>query len=142
MYLGMWLCKGALRTSCICPNSIPTNVLCGIDIGSAVGEAAPEGERRVLEFRREDLFKSFDSVAADIIILQTDFPPQVHDSLCSMASRFRRGTRVLSYLNFHKIWDCEFFPFPFASFAPNSRFPTSWSPTNGGMCVLRCLTSA
>ena len=96
------------------------------------GKPPPEGQRRVIEFRREDLFKSFDAIVADIIVLQTDFPVQVHDSLCSMASRFRRGTRVLSYLNFHKIWDCEFFPFPFASFAPNARFPTSWSPTNGG----------
>ena len=57
-----------------------------------------EGQRRVLEFRREDLFKSFDAIVADIIVLQTDFPVQVHDSLCSMASRFRRGTRVLSYV--------------------------------------------
>mmetsp|Transcript_49099 Transcript_49099/g.72946 ORF Transcript_49099/g.72946 Transcript_49099/m.72946 type:complete len:415 (-) Transcript_49099:82-1326(-) len=96
------------------------------------GDFAPQAQRRVLEFRREDLFKSFDAIVADIIILQTDFPVQVHDSLCNMASRFRRGTRVLSYLNFHKIWDCDFFPFPFASFARNARFPTSWSPTNGG----------
>jgi hypothetical protein len=64
------------------------------------GTIAPEGQRRVLEFRREDLFKSFDAIVADIIILQTDFPVQVHDALCSMASRFRRGTRVLSYVLF------------------------------------------
>ena len=60
------------------------------------GDFAPQAQRRVLEFRREDLFKSFDAIVADIIILQTDFPVQVHDSLCNMASRFRRGTRVLS----------------------------------------------
>lgn len=108
------------------------NVIAVATVDPETGEALPENERRVLEFRREDLFKSIDAIVADIIILQTDFPVQVHDALCSMASRFRRGTRVLSYLNFHKIWDCEFFPFPFASFAPNARFPTSWSPTNGG----------
>jgi hypothetical protein len=107
--------------------------VCTVD--AATGDAAPEGMRRVLEFRREDLFKSFDAIVGDVIVLQTDFPPQVHDALCSMASRFRRGTRVLSYLNFHSIWDCEFFPFPFVNFAPNAQFPTSWSPVNGGVLL-------
>ena len=64
-------------------------------------------------------------------VVQTDFPEHSYALLSRFLHRLERGTKVLSYLNLRRIWDCSQKPFPFTEYAQQSRFPTSWSSKTG-----------
>ena len=87
---------------------------------------------RLLEYRRADLFRIGNINDADIVVLQTDFPPITYPGICKFVHALPQGTRVLTYLNLARIWDGTHNPFPFTRFAPGSRFLTSWSDKDSG----------
>ena len=45
-----------------------------------------------------------------------------------VGARFGQGTRILTYLDLHMVWETmPTAPFPLCRYAINSRFDTSWS---------------
>lgn len=87
---------------------------------------------RILEYRRADLFRIGNINDADIVVLQTDFPPVSYPHLCKFVHALPQGTRLLTYLNLARIWDAAQNPFPFTRYALGSRFLTSWSDKDTG----------
>ena len=102
-----------------------------------------ESERK-LEVICDNLFNIEEKIIAeaDIVILETDLPPNHYSNLCMLLSKMRKDARILSYLNLKQIWmvftkrmnnpDSEF---PFLQLASNisqsDRFSTSWSVDRG-----------
>jgi hypothetical protein len=70
---------------------------------------------------------------ADVVMMETDIPAELQQDLQKLLSNMREGARILSYLDFRKIWD--FGPLPFQQMETNrnlsDRYPTSWSVQRG-----------
>eukprot|EP00948_MAST-09A_sp_MAST-9A-sp1_P002060 g2060.t1 len=70
---------------------------------------------------------------SDVIILQTNIMPNSYYSLLRMITFFKRGAKILSYLNFENVWNFEMFPleqYPI-NLAMSDRFATSWTSDRG-----------
>jgi hypothetical protein len=71
---------------------------------------------------------------ADIVMMETDIPLDLHRDLCQLLGSMKEGSRVLSYLDLRKIWP-NVVSFPFKQLEDNrnvsDRFPTSWSVQRG-----------
>jgi hypothetical protein len=71
---------------------------------------------------------------ADIVMMETDIPSDLHKDLCTMLSYMKETSRILSYLDLRKMWASSV-PFSFRQLDTNrpvsDRFPTSWSVQRG-----------
>jgi hypothetical protein len=71
---------------------------------------------------------------ADIVMLETDIPADIHNEMCLLLSRMKQDARTLTYVDLKKIWPSELL-FPFGQLNINrsisDRFPTSWSVQRG-----------
>ena len=88
---------------------------------------------RCLHLEFGNLFDTRNIEQADIVMLETDIPVTLHDDLCEFLNKLQPQAKVLSYLDFRKIW--AFSPFTFKQLDVNKhlsdRFPTSWSVQRG-----------
>jgi hypothetical protein len=98
-----------------------------------VTETLPDRQHdRVLHMECGDMFDVKNIDAADIIMLETDIPLQLHPNLCSLLDRMHVNARTLTYLDLRKIWTGTV---PFRQIDTNrhnsDRYPTSWSVQRG-----------
>ncbi|CAM9569065.1 unnamed protein product, partial [Ectocarpus fasciculatus] len=104
--------------------------------GSSCAAAAgsSNSRKRVLHMVQGDLLDTPHIHCADIVMLETDFPPEMHDDLCAILSKMKRGSRTLTYLDMKKLYG-EFKSPVFSQLeinkAPTDRYPTSWSMQRG-----------
>lgn len=99
--------------------------------GDIINNNAPE---RILHLECGDMFDVTNIDIADIVMLETDFPKDIHPKLCKLLAQMREGSRTLTYLDLQKIWPFGT-KFPFKRLEsnrfPSDRFPTSWSVQRG-----------
>ena len=92
-----------------------------------------EGRGRKLVFECGDMFTVQNIAEADVVMMETDIPLNLHSKLCCMLNDMKPGSRTLSYLDLRKIWPYD--PFTFRQISSNrhlsDRFPTSWSVQRG-----------
>lgn len=92
-----------------------------------------EGLGRVLHLERGNMFEITNIELADIVMLETDIPLELHRDLCRMLGRMHEGAKTLTYLDLRKIWTIG--SFAFHQLESNKhlsdRFPTSWSVQRG-----------
>ena len=74
---------------------------------------------------------------ADIVMLETDIPPEYHPEICKLLSNLRLDARILTYLDLRLIWPCDEENCQFClkqvdvNRSITDRFPTSWSVQRG-----------
>jgi SAM-dependent methyltransferase len=89
---------------------------------------------RTLHFECGSLFDIENISIADIIMLETDIPNDLHVELCELLSNMHQGAKMLSYLDLRKIW-CGDRNLCFKQVDNNKplsdRYPTSWSVQRG-----------
>lgn len=89
---------------------------------------------RTLHFECGSLFDIENISIADIIMLETDIPNELHKELCELLSNMHLGAKMLSYLDLKKIW-CGAVNLCFKQVDINKplsdRYPTSWSVQRG-----------
>ena len=101
-----------------------------------ITEVSPheEGGGRALHLECGNMFEVTNMGLADIVMLETDIPLDLHPSLCALLGSMHDGARTLTYLDLRKIWGFAG-PFPFSQLDSNrhlsDRFPTSWSVQRG-----------
>jgi hypothetical protein len=90
---------------------------------------------RILHLEFGSLFDAKNIDTADIVMLETDVPPDTYSDLCTLLSQLKSGARVLSYLDLDKIWPSNLPTCSFRQLAVNrplsDRYPTSWSVQRG-----------
>lgn len=91
-------------------------------------------KKRVLHLVQGDLMDTHHIHCADILMLETDFPAEIHSDLCVLLSKMKPGSRILTYLDLRKLF-CELSPPLFNQLDINKsttdRYPTSWSMQRG-----------
>lgn len=95
--------------------------------------AGDEEHGRVLHLECGNMFDVQNIDIADIVMMETDVPVNLHQDLRQLLGRMHEGARTLSYLDLRRIWAGS--PFPFKQMENNKhlsdRFPTSWSVQRG-----------
>jgi hypothetical protein len=90
---------------------------------------------RVLHLECGDMFHITNMEVADIVMLETDIPAELHHQLCHLLSQMHEGARTLTYLDLKKIWSPADGGMWFKQLESNrflsDRFPTSWSVQRG-----------
>lgn len=99
-----------------------------------ITEIATEQESaRVLHLECGNMFEVANMDVADIVMMETDIPAELHTNLCTLLGSMHEGSRTLTYLDLRKIWNQG--PIPFKQLDVNrhlsDRFPTSWSVQRG-----------
>lgn len=88
---------------------------------------------RVLHFQCGNMFDTQNLESADIIMMETDVPVDLHPNLHRLASSLKDGARMLSYLDLRRL--CDIAPLPLRQIDINrhlsDRYPTSWSVQRG-----------
>lgn len=91
-------------------------------------------KKRVLHMVQGDLLLTPHIQCADIVMLETDFPPEIHPDLCSLLSNLKQGARSLTYLDLRKLFGDQKNPL-FCQLdinkASSDRYQTSWSMQRG-----------
>ena len=105
---------------------------------TVVEKPVDENDRcRVLKMERGNMFDVSNIEMADIVMLETDVPPEYHPEICKLLSNLRLGARTLTYLDLRLIWpadqdDCQFAMRQVdVNRSITDRFPTSWSVQRG-----------
>ena len=109
----------------------------GVSI-TVIEKPLEEGDNcRVLKMERGNMFDVSNIEMADIVMLETDIPPEYHPEICKLLSNLRKGARTLTYLDLRLIWpadegDCQFAMKQVdVNRLITDRFPTSWSVQRG-----------
>ena len=109
----------------------------GVSI-TVVEKPLDENDRcRVLKMERGNMFDVSNIEMADIVMLETDVPPEYHPEICKLLSYLRLDARILTYLDLRLIWpgdqeDCQFSMKQVdVNRSITDRFPTSWSVQRG-----------
>jgi len=89
--------------------------------------------QRVLHMVCGDMFTLRDIDNADIIMLETEVPQDLHAHLCKLLSRMKDGAQTLTYHDIRKIWTLGMFPYKQLDINRHltDRYPTSWSVQRG-----------
>jgi len=89
--------------------------------------------QRILHLDCGNMFSVQNLSSADIVMMETDVPSEMHPELFKLLSTMKDGSRMLSYLDFRKIFDLG--PLPMKQLDINrplsDRYPTSWSVQRG-----------
>jgi hypothetical protein len=92
-------------------------------------------KKRVLHLVQGDLLDTPHIHCADIVMLETDFPAEIHADLRILLSRMKYGSRTLTYLDLRKLFGGNQKNSPFRQLeinkAPTDRYSTSWSMQRG-----------
>lgn len=100
-----------------------------------VTEMATEGSSRcrVLHLCCGNMLEVKNIREADIVMMETDVPSELHGEVCSLLNGMKEGSRALTYHDMRKLWESG--PHPFKQMDVNrlltDRFPTSWSVQRG-----------
>ncbi len=88
---------------------------------------------RILHFQCCSLFEISNISVADIIMLETDIPTELLPDLYNLLCKMHVGARVLSYLDFKKVWSKNILSFKQLDINRyvSDRYPTSWSVQRG-----------
>lgn len=91
-------------------------------------------KRRTLKLEFGNMFDVKNIRTADIVMLETDIPNELHRDLCLLLSNMKLDSRTLTYLDLRKTWSNNIY-FPYRQLENNKnlsdRFPTSWSVQRG-----------
>lgn len=91
------------------------------------GKSRSPPARRLMEFRRGNLFHSTDALDSDIVLVQTDFPVSMYATLCNFLQGMKRGSRLMSYLNVAALFSAHKLQCPFARLDLHSQpIDTTW----------------
>ena len=92
-----------------------------------------ENIERILHFQCCSLFDISNIAVADIIMLETDIPTELLPDLYNLLCKMHVGARVLSYLDFKKVWSKNILSFKQLDINRyvSDRYPTSWSVQRG-----------
>ena len=98
-------------------------------------ESNRKGRRkRTLKLEFGNMFDVKNIQTADIVMLETDIPNELHRDLYHLLSSMKLDSRTLTYLDLRKTWSGDIY-FPFRQLEINrnlsDRFPTSWSVQRG-----------
>lgn len=89
-------------------------------------------KERILHLECGDMFDITNIELADIVMLETDIPPEIQSQLCQLLGNMHEGARTLTYLDLRKLWGADM---SFRQLDCNrylsDRFPTSWSVQRG-----------
>ncbi len=91
---------------------------------------------RVLHLECGNLFDVAGHIhMADMVMMETDVPIDLHAQLHRLLGRMHDGARLLSYLDLRRIWEHAPPPMSFRQLDVNrhlsDRYPTSWSVQRG-----------
>eukprot|EP01038_Epipyxis_sp_PR26KG_P011039 gene11039-14823_t len=90
-----------------------------------------QGER-ILHLECGNMFDVQDFDKADVVMMETDFPVELHSDLNKLLNRMRDNSRILTYLDLRRIGLGQL---PFKQLESNrhlsDRYPTSWSVQRG-----------
>ena len=90
--------------------------------------------KRILKLEFGNMFDVKNIQTADIVMLETDIPNELHRDLYHLLSSMKLDSRTLTYLDLRKTWSGDIY-FPFRQLEINrnlsDRFPTSWSVQRG-----------
>jgi hypothetical protein len=88
---------------------------------------------RVLHFQCGNMFDISNIDTADIVMMETDIPTDLHPNLHRLISSLKEGSRVLTYLDLRRL--NEITPLAIKQLDINrnlsDRYPTSWSVQRG-----------
>ena len=91
-------------------------------------------KKRTLKLEFGNMFDVKNIQTADIVMLETDIPNELHRDLYLLLSSMKLDSRTLTYLDLRKTWSGDIY-FPFRQLDINrnlsDRFPTSWSVQRG-----------
>jgi hypothetical protein len=95
-----------------------------------------KGERRTLKIECGNMLLVENMECVDIVMMETDLPPEIHEETCELLSRLRDGAMILTYHDMRKIWATTVSSyFCFQQLEVNrcltDRYPTSWSVQRG-----------
>jgi hypothetical protein len=89
---------------------------------------------RSLTIQRGDMFVDVPDIGvADVVMLETEIPPQYQGSLCSLLRHTKMGARTLTYVDLNRMWtggQCPFRRHDANKFL-SDRYSTSWSVLRG-----------
>lgn len=96
-------------------------------------EQSGEFVERVLHFQCGNMFDVKNINTADIVMMETDIPQESHTALLALLSQMRPNTKILSYLDFRKLWANTQLTFQQLEVNRHQadRYPTSWSVQRG-----------
>mmetsp|Transcript_31399 Transcript_31399/g.69937 ORF Transcript_31399/g.69937 Transcript_31399/m.69937 type:complete len:955 (+) Transcript_31399:90-2954(+) len=110
------------------------------------GQGAGEGEvkeqeegeyvERVLHLQCGNMFDVKNIASADVVMMETDIPADLHGKLHVLLSGMKDSSRILTYLDLRRIWDgtthsSQNFKQLEANRHQADRYPTSWSVQRG-----------
>ncbi len=96
--------------------------------------------KRILHLECGNMFDVQNIHAADVVMMETDIPSELHPELYKLLMNMKNDARMLSYLDFRKIFEVG--PLPLRQLEINrqlsDRYPTSWSVQRGHHFFLWC----
>lgn len=91
-------------------------------------------DRRTLKIECGNMLLIDNIHEADIIMMETDLPPEIHQETCELLSKMHDGAMALTYHDMRKIWalgsTCSLQQLE-VNKNLTDRFPTSWSVQRG-----------
>lgn len=99
-----------------------------------------ETVKRILHLECGNMFDVQNIHTADVVMMETDIPTELHPDLYKLLINMKNEARMLSYLDFRKIFEAG--PLPLRQLEINrqlsDRYPTSWSVQRGHHFFLWC----